>query len=564
MKPKVPHVAGILVATLAAVILHASPATADDPHILPIDPATIDTPAEIRDRFAPPKPDEHGRSPVSPEADARCGNPAAEPVPDGEPILVSMPPAPVFTVGQIPASWWRTPPELNVTWRLYFESLGWIRPLAYRAVLDDQDESLATIVGQYLAFYQQNPDPNTTQYGWDEAAATRRLGVGSCLYALTGDPQLVPAMEADARVLLGSRYYGPPGFSIHNHGLMSNLELTYAAALIDRPAWQQTARTRMVSESSQSFSNIGISWEQSSMYQEVNAVLWGYAADVLAGQAGYEDDAAQIRTIVDKALASYSWMTEPDGGIVQIGDSDEQPGRPGPASWTERVLRDDQAGWVVGRWSWSDPAANYYTVRYGPGRRAHGHHDRAGGVTWSTRGVRVLVGPGRYSYDSTSPYHAYQNSPQAHNVAIPDGRTVTGSAYASITSSKVQAPAHAWNLGDTVYGIAHTRNINVNRDVNQMIVSDDFPAASLWRQSWHLDPDWQLTSGGADSTRLTFAHPSGRTLTLTTTGRVSSVTLGQTRPPAGWHFPRFTEREWAPEIVIRSYGRANTTTLVVS
>ncbi|MFC6021110.1 hypothetical protein ACFP2T_33675, partial [Plantactinospora solaniradicis] len=92
MKPKARHVAGILVTTLVAVTLHASPAAADDPHILPVDPAAIDTPAEIREQYAPPKPDEHGRSPVSPEAAARCGRPAAEPVPNGEPIVVSMPP----------------------------------------------------------------------------------------------------------------------------------------------------------------------------------------------------------------------------------------------------------------------------------------------------------------------------------------------------------------------------------------------------------------------------------------------------------------------------------------
>ncbi|MFC6023836.1 hypothetical protein ACFP2T_47755, partial [Plantactinospora solaniradicis] len=85
--------AGILVATLAATMFHtSSAAAAGDPHILPVDPAAIDTPAEIREQYAPPKPDEHGRSPVSPEAAARCGRPAAEPVPNGEPIVVSMPP----------------------------------------------------------------------------------------------------------------------------------------------------------------------------------------------------------------------------------------------------------------------------------------------------------------------------------------------------------------------------------------------------------------------------------------------------------------------------------------
>ena len=128
----------------------------------------------------------------------------------------------------------------------------------------------------------------------------------------------------------------------------------------------------------------------------------------------------------------------------------------------------------------------------------------------------------------------------------------------------VQGPAHAWTIRDKVYGIDHTRNVNINRDVPRIQVTDNFPSAALWRQHWHLDPAWQLTSGGPNSTMLTFRHPSGRTLTMTTTGRVSTVVVGITRPPTGWHFPVFGSRHWAYEIIVRSYGRANTTSFVVS
>jgi hypothetical protein len=177
--------------------------------------------------------------------------------------------------------------------------------------------------------------------------------------------------------------------------------------------------------------------------------------------------------------------------------------------------------------------------------------------------VRVLVGPGRFNYDGSTNWNSYQKNPSGQNVAIPEGGQ-PGAGTASVTASVVQAPAHAWTVRDTVYGTNHTRGINVNRDAFRMVVSDAFPDKSLWRQHWHLDPAWTLTSGGANSTQLVFSHPSGRRLTVTTTGRVSGVILGQTRPPMGWHFPRWGVREWAPEIVIRSYGTACTTTFVVS
>ena len=111
------------------------------------------------------------------------------------------------------------------------------------------------------------------------------------------------------------------------------------------------------------------------------------------------------------------WLTEPDGKIVLIGDADEQAGvtRPGASA---RSFRDDEAGLGVGRWSWNDTATTYYTVRYGPPMRAHGQEDRDG-VTWTPHGVRVLVNPGRYTYDPASRFIAYQDGPSSHNVAVP-------------------------------------------------------------------------------------------------------------------------------------------------
>jgi hypothetical protein len=175
----------------------------------------------------------------------------------------------------------------------------------------------------------------------------------------------------------------------------------------------------------------------------------------------------------------------------------------------------------------------------------------------------VLVGPGRFSYDTTDNYHAYQVGPQSHNVAKPDKKQVTNNG-GSVAGTLIRAPAHMWTIKDTMFGIAHSRGITVNRDTATMTVSDTFPASSLWRQSWHLDPQWTHVSGGSNSTTLVFSHPTGRRLTITTAGRVSSVLRGVTRPPAGWHFPRQGSRVWAYEIVIRSYGRSSTTSFTIS
>ncbi|GAA3347339.1 hypothetical protein GCM10020358_61750 [Amorphoplanes nipponensis] len=527
-------------------------------HVLPLDPVAIDDINALEQLYGPPSP----QLAPDPTADARCGPAAPDPVPDGEPIVVTMPPAPAFTVGRIPATAWRDPPVADPSWRLQFQGLMWMKSLARRAAIDGQLQSLGALVDQAVTFHRQNPDPGNNNYGWDEGTALRRLETENCLYALSAAESLRTGMTADAKVLLGPRYYGPPNYSVHNHGLMANLQLVRAGEQLGVPSWKSTAVKRMTSEAPQAFSSQGITYEQSSAYQGGNAVLWGNAVTVLQSTPGSEDAAASIGKIVATARVAYEWMTELDGVIVQIGDSDEITGA-APTLSTPRVLRDDQTGWVIGRWSWTDPNAVYYTVRTGPPRRAHGQHDRGGGVTFSVAGVRVLVGPGRFSYDAANNYNAYQMSPNSHNVALPDGGSVT-SAGGKVTGSVVQGPAHAWTTQDTMFGITHNRNINVNRDTKTMKITDTYPSKSLWRQYFHLDPQWTKVSAPVNGTKLVFAHPSGRRLTITTTGRMSSAVQGITRPPQGWHFPKWNNRVWAYEIVIRSYGQSSVTSLQVS
>jgi len=549
------------VLALTAALLGAGPAAAASagPHVIPLDPIVVDDLDALEEIYGPLP----GFKALDedPTADARCGAAAPDPVPDGQPIKVSMPPAPTFTVGSIAAASWRNPPVSDPTWRMRYQGLMWMKPLARRAAMDLQAESLAALVSQVVAFHRQNPDPDNSKYGWDEGTALRRLETENCLYALTGSQRLRPGMVADARVLRGSRYYGPPYAPVHNHGLMANIQLVRAGNLLKVPSWVTDATKRIVSEAPKAFSARGVSYEQSSMYHGVNTRLWASAVTLLRNTPGSGSAATKIDKIVAKASVAGQWMTEPDGKLVQIGDSDEGPGL-ASALRTPRVLRDDPTGWAIGRWSWTDPKAVYYTVRYGPNRFAHGQHDRAGGVTFSAAGVRVLVGPGRYSYGSDN-YRAYQLSPNSHNVAVPDKGKVTN-AGGKVTASVVQTTAHSWTVQDKMFGIAHTRGINVNRSTKAMKINDTFPSKKLWRQYFHLAPGWKLVSGKPNGTKLVFSHPSGRRLTVTTTGRVTHALQGITRPPQGWHFPKMGSRVKAYEIVIRSYGRKSLTTFQVS
>jgi len=477
-------------------------------------------------------------------------------VTDDADVSVTLAPAPPFTVGAVPAAAWRQTPVTDPGWQLVFRGFMWMPALAKRAADDHQQLALARIVDQALAFYTDNPDPGTSTAGWDEGTSMRRLTALNCLYQLTADERLASAIASEVAVLTGPRYYGPPYHKVHNHGLMANLAVLRAGRLLGRKAWVSTALSRMSTEAPLAFSRLGTTFEQSSAYQLVNVSLWQQAARAIEAAAPGAPALPVIRSLVDRAAAVSGWLTEPDGRIVLIGDADEQAGVARPGA-TGRSFRDDEAGLGVGRWSWSDPATTYYTVRYGPPMRAHGQEDR-GGVTWSPRGVRVLVNSGRYTYDTASRFLAYQDGPAGHDVAIPRGGRVQPRAWVTVTRTALAATTHQWWLQDRLFGTTHKRAILVAPSKGTLTVSDSFPRRTSFAQQWHLDPAWRLAGLDAKGGRARFTRADGKVLTVVSTGRLS-VLRGSTKPLGGWYFPTAGSR--LPNVQLTSSGTGSVRTV---
>jgi hypothetical protein len=497
-------------------------------------------------------------------ADTGCGPAAPDAVPDGEPIVVKIGFGPSFTVGEIPASWWRTPPYGDGVWRLQLRGMLWVGSLAQRAYQDGQTQSLRALVDQVLAFHRQNPDPgtgtatstaNANAWGWDEGTALRRLGTENCLYTLTKDQRLAAVMGADVNVQFGPRYYGPPRYMVHNHGVWADLTIVRAADLLGRTDWATRSTNRLLTNAPLPWTPVGTSIEQSSSYHLFNVTLWRQVVDMLSAHAVAPASVARVNELVNKADRVSPWLTEPDGRIVVLGDSEASAGFT-RSRWTVRTFRDDRAGLVVGKWSWTDPATTYYTIRYGPPRTAHGQQERAG-ITWSTKGLRVLVGPGKAPFDPAGNYRSWGTSPAAHNVSTADRRGLDAKASVSVTASTIRGPAHSWSTQDRLFGLAHTRTYVIARDTRTLVVKDIYDGKAAFRQYWHLDPSWTHRYISRDGKRLRFASPGG-TLTITTTG-VAAVLRAVTRPVAGWNFPDGNSRVAANEIQVKAAGTALTT-----
>ena len=441
-------------------------------------------------------------------------------------------------------------------WQLWFYGFMWLHPLAQRAAQDGQQKSLAALVEQMVQFHTVDRDHGRSELGWDGGAAIRRLTAENCLYQLTRSERLVAGMTADAEVLLGPRYHGPPYRRVHNLGVMANLVLLHAAQLLGNRQWTLKAMARMRAESTLVFSRKGMSFEQSSSYHSLNVRLWVRAAEELERAVPKDPAVRTLKGILAKAERVIAWLTEPDGNLVMIGDSDETPGRTRSKA-QDRVLRDDQTGLGVGRWSWSDPRTTYYTVRYGPAMRAHGQQDR-GGVTWSALGTRILVGVGRYTSDPASKYYPYAKGATSHNVAFPTkGRLVT-SRTVSVRRMSHTSTRQAWQFADSLFGTAHARALLVDAEAHRLSATDAFGRRTSFVQKWHLDTAWRLASVSKHGRKAVFTRSGGRRLALSTTGSIS-VRRGSTRPVAGWYFPSLGHRSGNIEVTVSARGKATTT-----
>ncbi len=442
-----------------------------------------------------------------------------------------------------------------------FQGLIWMGTVIDRARSSGDTEALEALVRSAVEFLSNNPDSGASRFGWDEGTNLRRQQSLNCLFRATdGDERLVPLIEATAAANLDmTRYYGPPKRIPHNHGVMANLFLLDAGRLLERPQWVSAAFDRLLTGVKAAFTPAGFSIEQSAEYALVNISLWERVADALAesGLPSAATKIAEIRRETARARSAVAYLTDPSKQLVTYGDSNTGAGIVAPQP--RAVVRDDVAGLVTGRWSWTDPATSFYMVRYGPPRMAHGHEDRTA-LVWSTLGVPVLVDPGRFSYDA-GPYKAFQLAPFGHSVQIVRGRPFNPAARVSLVLQRSSGPAHRLMTRDTQYGVAHTRNWVID-DAHHSVRLDDVVSAKT-TTTLHLDASWRLVRLAPHAKKATFAHPSSRRLVVTTTTPMK-IMSGSTRPVGGWAFPEYGRRVPAPQIVFYGTGGLTGASLTVT
>jgi Heparinase II/III-like protein len=445
---------------------------------------------------------------------------------------------------------WQLDPFGNPTWFQDFQSGGWIE----------------TLVSGYLA-----GGPRAAAYRARAEAITKTWLRGVPLTAR--DPgTLICISEAfpgqawiQDQIVTAVDYYAAHWMGAWNHGLVQDLELLrigcgYPAQAFGGAAlrWRQTAVRQMIAAFGPnplgpSIDAQGAVNEQATLYEDFVYNLWLSGQRELAA-CGYQLP-AWIRQRIALMPAFLAYATEPDGDLVQIGDTYVEHPRTSPRQpHLDAVYT---AGYVFGRSSWG-PDASYYSLRFGPGRQVHGHNDHMG-LTYYARGRDLIVNAGHTGYENT-PYRAFLRSPEASSTLVMPGVPFNAGAATSLVTDRIGRYGQFYEFYDTAFG-GHPRyrSVYVSQRPDLVLVFDRASGAGSYEQLWHLDPALNVTSlsssqaiasaPGAELNLIQIPLP-GQAIPAGSTG----VVRGQVNPYQGWVSHQMLQRIPADVVTMTRTG----------
>ncbi|WP_248962979.1 heparinase II/III family protein [Sphaerisporangium perillae] len=471
---------------------------------------------------------------------------------------------PAFSIGKDID--WHLDPYRNRSWALDFHSLRWIGNLILAYETTRRQDYLDRAVAIAEDWVHDNPRgaSGTDEWAWAEHAIALRAPVLVCLSKYVKAGWLAGGLAEHAAALADPALYKQG----HNHGLDQDIALLSIACRLHDEGWKDLALRRMTASGRIAIDKQGVLQEQAPRYGLYVHERLGIVMTMIKDcRTAVPDDLVARR----RALETYiAHATQPDGRMVPLGDSpaDLRPkGYPHEAA-TVKVFG---GGYVFGRTAWDSEDAAYYSIRFGPGRRFHGHEDHMG-VTYHAQRRDILVEAGFHSYEKT-PYQFWTTSAEAHNVPVVAGARFRPGTPTTLAGRSIGATRQSYRLTDQAYGVVRGRSVLVNHGKDLMAVLDTAPAGSRVSPIWHFSPSLEVLSdkdgrvvlgtgtgtgdegGSGDGSG---AGPAGKGWRVTLaqmnassceplTGQ--SVQAGKSSPFQGWVSPSYLKRTPAPTVI---------------
>ncbi|MFC4588366.1 heparinase II/III family protein [Sphaerisporangium corydalis] len=442
---------------------------------------------------------------------------------------------------------WRWSPYKNRSWDMVFSSLRWVGRLVADYETSGEDAYLKRATELTKSWVESNPrgGSGASQYAWAEHPIALRAPVLVCLSRHVKASWLTRSLADHAKMLSNPALYEKG----HNHGMDQDIALLRIGCRTGHKEWADLAVRRMTGSVKLDIDSQGALQEQAPRYGI-------YVHERLkVGMEAITDCGRKVPSEIAKrweSLEAYiTHATEPSGFMVPIGDGGADV-RPAGFQHAKQTVKIFKAGYVFGRTAWDKPESAYYSIRFGPGLKFHGHEDHMG-VTYYAQGHDVLVEAGFHSYEKT-PYRYWTISPEAHNVPVVVGKPFRGHTATKLVSSSVKDDRQSYKLTDKAYGVTRTRSVLVNHGEDLMAVLDTVPSGTRARSYWHLDP--ALSPVSTHGGRIVVKDKSGWKATLVQLAMPSckpisgqSVVRGASSPFQGWISPTYMSKVPASVVV---------------
>lgn len=453
-------------------------------------------------------------------------------------------------------TWREQPFNGDMNWLFNYHALRWLLPLL-QASRDTGDTAYRTRANFLLKdWLASNPRSSTaTKMAWNDMATGFRASVMACATRDLGTPSwLMTGLKAHGTALADPNFYVWHG----NHALNQVIGLVDVACVLVNATWKSTASSRLAALILESVDAEGVTNEQSVGYQMYNWYHYERARRHLTACKLAVPSAFARVTKMPEFLA---YATAPDGRYVQLGDTDLQLATPIPGTYAEfaatagasgpkppALIRRYAAGYLFARSGWGNARPfgqeTLITMRFGPGLKLHGHMDGQS-LTLTSRGRRLLVDPGKYTY-TPGAWKDWFESRAAHSVVLVDGLKYD-SKVATAFGSVAKANAYYASMTNAGYpGVSNRRRVVWSRTTDYLIV-DDVLSSSVtrtFRQTWHLARGSAPTISG---NRLDTHFTGTNIAVVQLIGKPSlRILTGKTSPIQGWVSEAYNVKYTAP------------------
>jgi hypothetical protein len=486
-----------------------------------------------------------------------------------------------YTLGSFPTvtlpsnPTWRENPLRQVNWQFNYHSLRfvWALTTAWSQTGDRRYLDRA----RFLLYDWQRDNPRygaPSVWSWNDHSTAWRAMVYVCAAEIMPDyTWLLRTLRIHGQTLADPSFYRWEG----NHALNQNIGLLEVGHALRRSDWMRLAATRVSALVTRSVDTSGVSNEQAVFYQLYNYTRYAAARKRLR-QLGQPVGSGFAR--IDLMPNVLAHATYPDGRYVPLGDSRMSPARAIPGTWAEFAASQGAsgpkpsgtsrvygAGYAFVRTGWGEtrPFADetMLTLRFGPGRRFHGHDDGSS-ITLYGYGAPVILDSGMYTLNP-GPYRNYFVGRRAHNVVTVDGLRFDTRARTALRWKRQSSTIFEVALRSSPYaGVTADRRVTFSRRMGYVIVDDAMAASTTrtFRQLWHMRPgSAPIRSGKRTWTR---SARSNVLVVQVVAPSAARIVTGSTSPIQGWVSYTQDQKAKAPVLESRRIGtRARFLTLLV-